>query len=460
MRSLISSRSALVAALLFAAPVHAQSDAAAPPKAAAPAKAPAGDAQAPAADPHAADPHAGGGGGAPDDEDDPHAGHDHGGGDPHGGGRGNPPGMFTPPPDTVEEDTTLPAGSFTALILDPDNKPLPHTQVTVGILHNTVAKGESRSRLVREADDTGMIRFDGQETGSGIAYRISVSKDGATFGNAPFNLPLARGMKARLHVYPVTRSLDEAMVVMQAVLFAEMKDDRVQLQSALQIFNFGRTAWIPSDVYVDLPDGFTAFRTGEEMSDHGIEAVEKRGGRLHGTFAPGRADVEFRWQLPYDGDKEVRFEMSLPPHVAVGRVMTQASHGMTLEVPGFPAAEQRFDAEGQRMLVTERQMKSQSEAIKSLKVVIGNIPTQGPGAKIAAGLTTFGVLAGIGLALTQRRPWKGKKELDKLERGQLLEELEELEAAHRTGEIGPKTYERARRELIDLLARTLSKEAR
>ena len=287
-----------------------------------------------------------------------------------------------------------------------------------------------------------------------------MSKDGATFGASPFNLPLARGMKARLHVYPVTRSLDEAMIVMQAVLFAEMKDDRVQLQSALQIFNFGRTAWIPSEVYVDLPEGFTAFRTSEEMTDKGIEAVEKRGGRLHGTFAPGRADVEFRWQLPYDGDKEVKFEMGLPPHVAVGRVMTQASHAMTLEVPGFPAAEQRFDGEGQRMLVTERQMKSQSEAIKSLKVVIGNIPTQGPGARIAAGLTAFGVLAGIGLALTQRRPWKGKKELDKLERGQLLEELEELEAAHRTGEIGPKTYERARRELIDLLARTLSKEAR
>jgi hypothetical protein len=432
-----SGRLALAAGLLLAAPAFAQSDAQAPKR----------DAQAAATDaPAAADPHAGGGA-------DPHAGH-------AGAGADGPPGMFNAPPDTVEEDPSLPGGSFTATILDPDGRPLPRTQVTVGILHNSVAKGESRSRVVKEADEAGVIRLDGQENGSQVAYRVSVSSDGATFGAVPFNLPPARGMRVRLHVYPVTRSLDDALVVMQAVVFAEMKDDRVQLQSALQIFNFGRTAWVPSEVYVELPENFTAFRTSEEMSDRGIESVDKKGGRLHGTFAPGRADLDWRWQLPYDGEKTVTFEIGLPPHVAVGRVMTQASHGMTLEVPGFPAAEPKFDAEGQRILVTEHQMQREDASLRRLKVTIGNLPTQGPGPKIAAGLTALGVLAGLALAFSQRRPWKGKRELDKLERSQLLEELEELEALHRGGEIGPKTYDRARREIIDLLARTLSKEAR
>jgi hypothetical protein len=79
---------------------------------------------------------------------------------------------------------------------------------------------------------------------------------------------------------------------------------------------------------------------------------------------------------------------------------------------------------------------------------------------VATGLTAFGVLAGLALAFGQRKPWKTKKELDKLERGQILGELEELERLHATGEVGPKTYERARRELIDALARTLSMSAR
>lgn len=447
MPSAVSARLALVASLLLAAPALAQSDAQAPRRAPS-------DAQAPV-DPHAqggADPHAQGGA-------DPHA-QGGGAGRAGGGAAGGPPGMFTPPPDTVEDDPSLPAGSFTATILDPDDRPLPHAQVTIGVLHNSVAKGESRARLVKESDELGVVRVDAQETGSLVSYRISVSVDGATFGVSPFNLPAARGIRTRLHVYPVTRNLDEALVVMQAVVFAEMKDDRVQLQSALQIFNFGRIAWVPNEVYVELPENFTAFRGNEEMTDRGIEGVDKKGGRLRGTFAPGRADIEWRWQLPYGGEKDVSFEIGLPPHVAVGRVMTQASHGMTLEVPGFPAAEQRFDGDGQRILVTEHQLTKEDASLRHIKVTIGNLPTQGPGAKIAAGLTAVGVLAGLALAFTQRRPWKGKRELDKLERGQLLEELEELEALHQSGEIGPKTYDRARREIIDLLARTLSKEAR
>jgi len=43
------------------------------------------------------------------------------------------------------------------------------------------------------------------------------------------------------------------------------------------------------------------------------------------------------------------------------------------------------------------------------------------------------------------------------ERQRLLEDLEDLERAHLSGEVGPKTYERARRELVDAIARTLDR---
>jgi hypothetical protein len=38
----------------------------------------------------------------------------------------------------------------------------------------------------------------------------------------------------------------------------------------------------------------------------------------------------------------------------------------------------------------------------------------------------------------------------------LLDELEDLERSRLSGDVGPKTYERMRRELLDALARTLS----
>src|SRR5262249_19819041 len=173
----------------------------------------------------------------------------------HGGGSGAP-GMFTPPPDTVEEDPGLPPGTIAATILDADDHPIPHAAVTVGILRQSIAKGDSRAHVVREADENGFLRLDGQETGTHIAYRVTVPRDGATFGSSPFQLPAARGMRVKQHVYEVTRDLKQALVVMQAIVYCEVKDDRVQLQSALQIFNFGKQAWVPDEVYFELPKEF------------------------------------------------------------------------------------------------------------------------------------------------------------------------------------------------------------
>ena len=44
----------------------------------------------------------------------------------------------------------------------------------------------------------------------------------------------------------------------------------------------------------------------------------------------------------------------------------------------------------------------------------------------------------------------------KRERAQLLAALEALELGHRDGTVGPKTYERAHRDLIDDIARTFA----
>jgi hypothetical protein len=378
---------------------------------------------------------------------------------PHGGGGGLPNGMFEPPPDTADADDRLPEGTIEISILDGDNRPVPRTNVTLGVLHQSVAKGESREHKNAATSDAGIVTFDHLEPGSGIAYRVSVAAEGATFAATPFQLPLGKGFKVGLHVYPVTHDINQALVVMQSILYAEMKDDRVQLQQALTVYNFGRVAWVPSDLILGLPENFTALSGTQQMSDIGVDPIEKQGARIRGTFAPGRQDIEFRWQIPYGGEKDVTIRETLPPHIADARVIAAASQQMRLVVEGFPEAQSHNDQQGQHVLVTEKQLRRDDPPLKEIHVELRDIPTPGPARVIATFLSGLGVLVGLGIAIATRQPAKSSaraKAEGKAERAELLAELEDLERAHRAGEIGPKTYDRARREIIDALARSLA----
>lgn len=380
------------------------------------------------------------GSGAPAPQQNPHA--------------GAVPGMFEPPADTETEEAELPPGTILVELRDADDHPLPRTPITLGVLHQSVARGESREHKAAVSDDRGLTRFDSLETGSGIAYRVTVPKDAATFAALPFQLSAAKGMHVVLHVYPVTRDINKALVVMQTVMFLELKDDRVQVEEAVSVFNLGRVTWVPDGVVMNLPKAFTALNSGQQMSDQGVDAVEGQGARLRGTYPPGRHDIEFRWQLPYSGEESVRIDVGLPPHVAVMRVMALASHGMKLSVEDMPSAESRTDAQGQHLLVTEKQLHRDDTPVAELHVALSDLPTPGPGRLVATCIAALGVLAGLGLAFGSNGAQAGPAA--KTERARLLAELEELERAHQSGELGPKTYERARREIVDRIALTLA----
>jgi hypothetical protein len=378
---------------------------------------------------------------------------------PMPGGRGGAGSqMFEPPPDTNDEDPRLPGGSIAIVLLDGDNAPLPGVAVTLGILHNSVAKGESREHKLGTTDASGLLTFSGLERSSGIAYRVSVVKDGGTFWATPFGLAPDRGMRVRLHVYPVTHDLRKALVVAKVALYAEMKDDRVQLEQAVTFFNLGRVAWVPDDLVIRLPEGFTALNGQQAMGGEGIDPIENRGAKIRGTFGPGQHPIEFRWQLPYAGEKDVVFDEGLPPNVAMTQVMAAASQQMRLVVTGFPEAQPRTDAQGERLLITEKQMRKEDAPLSQLHVELRDLPTPGPARWIATALAGFGVLAGIGYAFSTRKGARGSAG-GREHRASLLVDLEELERAHRAGDVGPKTYERARRELIDAIARTLTRSA-
>jgi hypothetical protein len=190
------------------------------------------------------------------------------------------------------------------------------------------------------------------------------------------------------------------------------------------------------------------------MSDVGIDTTEK-GPRLRGTFGPGRHEVSYRWQLPYTGDKEVSFDLPMPPNVVGMRLMAPASQEMTLSGEGFPPAEPQADGQGQRVLITERQLVRGDKPWTTLRFSLRNIPVQGPARLIVTALAGLVVLVGVLFGKRVPRNASAREKNADAERSLLLSDLEELEKARRNGDVGPKTYEQARRQLIDALARTL-----
>lgn len=377
---------------------------------------------------------------------DPHGANPHA----HGAGGMDENGLFQPPADTSELDPNLPAGTIRIHVVDADGKPVPSQVVTIGIINNSIAKGESRKRVECTTDAEGICTLKDQDRGQLVAYRVSINKDGGSFAVPPFQLSADKGVRCLLHLYPVVSDLQQATIVSQAIVYAEMKDDRVQIEEIVTIYNFGKTTWVPRELLLELPETFTALTSQQEMSDVAVEAVDKKGARIRGTFGPGKHEIDFRWQVPYAGERDVALFSGMPPHLAQGRVMAPAASQMKLAVEGFPTAIARTDNQGQRILVTERELRRDEAPLSRIKVELRDLPTVGPARWIVTVLALGLVLGAVVTALVVD-PNRGPRDL-RTAKKLLLEDLEDLERAHRRGDVGPKTYEREKRVLLERLA--------
>jgi hypothetical protein len=379
--------------------------------------------------------------------DNPHA---------HGGGESSMPGVFEAPPDAETPDPSLPPGTIEVDLRDADDKPVPRETVTLGVLINSIAKGDTRQHLQRTTDDQGRVVFSNLELASNIAYRVSCGYQGGLYAATPFQLSQARSMRVVLHVYAVTRDIQQALIVAEVSIASEMREDRVQVEEAMTFYNLGRTAWQPDGVTMRLPEGYTAFNAQASMSDQGVEEAGGGLASLHGTYPPGKSAVQFRWQVPWSEEPNIDFDVALPPHVAIARVLMPAAAGVHLTASGFPPADVRHDTQGQSFLVTERRLRPDEPKLTTISVGIHDLPTPGPGRLIALLIAGCGVGLGLAFAFGYASKPSSTKTVAKGRRTALLEELADLERARTVGEVGPKTYERARRQLIDSLSRTLA----
>jgi hypothetical protein len=140
------------------------------------------------------------------------------------------------------------------------------------------------------------------------------------------------------------------------------------------------------------------------------------------------------------------------------RVMAEASKSMTLHVTDFPSSVSDRNQAGQRILLTERQLRAGEQAPSDLRISLDNIPTEGPAKWIATAIAAATVLLGLFVAFEQQKT-RSKKHLPDHDaeraRTRLVAEIAELDKARAEGDVGPKAYDRIRAALIDALARLM-----
>jgi len=357
-----------------------------------------------------------------------------------------------PPEDDVQDAPELAAGTIEVEIRDGNDRPVPGAPVGLGILHNSVATGELREKLAVSTDARGIARFVDMKIGAAHSYNVSSMRGPSRFEADPFNMPEKGGRRVLLHVYDTVTDLEEAQIGIRALAFLSLKEDSIQIENMLEVFNLGRTAW-QADVPVTLPRGFKAFNKGEEGGIANVDASPE-GYVLRGTFKPGRTPIGFRYQVPLENDAAQTVSVTLPPRVAQARIITEASKQMELAVEGAPAARRTRNRDGQAVLVTERAAKQGERGLGALVITLRGLPTKGPGRFVALGLAGALLVAGavyVGGKRNGRLDDDAREDLIEA-REALLRELVALERAHRKGEVGPKTYQHVRGAMLDALA--------
>ena len=225
-----------------------------------------------------------------------------------------------------------------------------------------------------------------------------------------------------------------------------------------------------------LPEEFTALNGTQEMSDTGIDPDRQEGRSLHGTFGPGRHDARLPLAAPVRGEKtwslrRERFRRTWP-RCASWRA---ASQKMRLVASGFP--ERRAAGPTRKGSASSspsgRCGSDDPPPLTSVHVELRDLPTRGPRAHGSRPSWRGSACSsasrprlrrsardrqGAQTRATSRKPRRRERRKEKAARARAPQASSRILNAAPTprGDVGPKTYERARRDLIDAIARTLA----
>ncbi len=369
------------------------------------------------------------------------------------------PESGAPEVPAVAEATDLASGTIEVNVLGPTGAPEKDVSVRLGIVESSILKGDQRSAQFAVSDEQGVARFSGLQTTSSFAYRPLVEREGAKFEATPFRLSSERGTRVRLSVYPVTRSVEGLRLGMVVAVYMEPKDDRIQFEELVSVYNLSSSAWLPQkSERILLPEGVTGFQAQEGMTDTGIEKEEEKEtgkvyARLRGTFGPGEHRLMFSYQVP---SEKARFEanLAIPARTAQLRIMAARSGKLKLDVPGMPEVRDVTLENGMRVWGTEISFDKQSGNPSSYAAALSGLPSRGIWPTVVTGVASLLMVgAAVGAFLRRRRGMTGG------ELSELVAELKEAQAglkdARAAGEVGPQTYAREMQKLQERLARAL-----
>ncbi len=360
---------------------------------------------------------------------------------------------------TDRDDPSLPTGTVIVEVVNADGLPQAGVTVTLGSVQQSVAKGESRSRVQATTNEKGQALFENQSAGQSVAYRPSAMFSNRSFSAMPFRMPPTGGHRSALRVFQTSGNIEDTDIRMLAAYSVTIQEDRLAIEQFIRVFNLGKVAWVAGDSVARLPAGYVAFSREQSMMEAQIEEVQGQGYRILGMIKPGTVDFNFRYHVPLSGAERERLDLGLPPNVAHAIVEFEAGKGMGLLAAGFSEAQRVMGIQQRPVLRAERQFAKGDGSSSTLEIQITGLPTPGLTRWVAVGLA----LALVLLAITLGRNATGTAALQALRadlghaRDALLTDLEALDSGKHSKDIGPKASARLRRTLLDALARVIER---
>jgi len=352
---------------------------------------------------------------------------------------------------TTLSDPSLPAGTVVVEVRDEKGKPFAGALVQLVQQFQSVAQGNQNTSFRKNSDENGQATFAGLDDAIRFSYAVTVVRSEAEYLVPTFRVGKT-GQRVIVPTYPATTQVDDAMVGMRGFNFVELRADVLKIDVMYRVMNLGETTWLPKDVFISLPTEAAAVDVGQDPAASGFANLDGKVA-LSGSFPPGQRDVQFTFQLPNSNTESRAMKLGVLPHTAELRVLAEMIPGMTLDVsPGFESPQIADGPTGKKVLITRRLMQPGQGELSEVNILLGGLPVTGPGRWIAVLIAL--AIASMGLlGIVTRRSDEDVRSEKKKARLTLLQEMLLLEGAFETGEIGPRTFEQTKREILAALAR-------
>ncbi len=356
------------------------------------------------------------------------------------------------PQNSSRPDPSLPAGTIKVRVLGGDSKGVSGAQVELTKLFQSIDRGNSQDSTSQAIAPNGEAIFSDLSSGLRLSYQVRVTYQGAHYDMPAFRLTNV-GQLITIYVYPTTSNVKEAFVGFRGLTYVQMREDFFHVSAMYRVLNMSDRTFVPRGITMRVPPGAQAIDVESKVGDAGFDKVDDTTVALVGSFPPGHKDLQFVFQLPNENKKDLFFEMGVPPHLAEQRILVEKVPGMDLSVPGFGTVETTMGPDGKAVMFVQKVMQPGQAQLSSIRIELSGLPTIGPGRWVAVALALGLSLGGIGFAFS-RSSEKGDEDAQrKRARDVLLEEMKLLETARSRDQIGPRTYEQTRREILLSLAR-------